>query len=566
MDAGFQFHPLQVSYVALFGAAAVACLLSTVRARRISDRAIRRGLVGLLLASAAWAGAHVGQLLLPTATLKTAAYTFGLLPGFATVFAWLYFCSAYTGRSYHQSPTYRRFAVLLYGGVVAVKLTNPLHGLYFAASFTTTPFPYLVIDQGTLHWLITGLAYVLSAAGFYMLLELLTDIEYDTTGLGFLFLLTGAPVLLDVVAYARPDVIVEMNYEPIGVAVFAVGVLYVTEESFLAVPQLSRQKLVDGLSEAVLFLDGEGRLLDFNDSARRQLPRVASALGEPATAVLPELPAPAAADGELVTVEGGGEPVHYLVRTTPLAAGDTTLGRALVLADVTELEHRRQELQRQHDQLDGFAAAVAHELRNSLGILVGRLELLEGRVDDQGAELVAESHATARRMEQVVDDLATLARFSKTVTDPPVTGFDDAVRNAWTDAGRAAEGLSLTVEGKGRVRLDRQRLAELVHNVCRIARRTDAESVRFALAGETVTVTTDGDSVAPGDRTAVFDYGSAVPDARTGMLFANVRAMARALGWSVALDDYDEGVRLRVEGVRSPSTDAAEEACEIHTK
>ena len=562
MVAGLQATGLQAGYVALFGAAAVACLVSAVRALDIGDTEVRHGLVGLLFTSGAWAGAQVAQLLMPTAELKAAAYIFGLLPGFATVFAWLYFCSAYTGRSYHRTPTYRRLAVLLYGAVVAVKLTNPLHGLYFTASFATSPFPYLVIDQGTLHWLVTGLAYVLSGIGFYMLLDLLTDVEYDTTGLGFLFLLTGLPVVLDLLAYVRPGLL-EVNYEPLGVAVFAVGVVYVTEQAFLAVSQLGRHQLVDGLEEVVLFLDGEGRLLDFNDTARRQLPGVAAAVDEPVTAVLPALSDPAAADGALVTVEGG-EPAHYLVRATPLTAGESTLGWSLVLADVTEVEHQRQELRRQHEQLDGFAAAVAHELRNSLGILIGRLELLENRVDGATAELVAESHDTTRRMERVVDDLATLARFSKTVTDPPAVRFEDAVRNAWTDAGRAAEGLTLTVEGEGQLLVDRQRLAELVHNVCRIARRTDATEVVFALEEATVTVTTDGDSVAGEDRSAVFDYGSAVPDARTGMLFANVRAMARALGWSVALGGYDAGIRLRIRGVSSPD-EPDDDAAEVRT-
>jgi signal transduction histidine kinase len=549
VPTGLGFHPLRAAYVAGFAAAAAVCLLGLIRTRTIGDPDIRWGLAGLLATTGAWAGVQAAQLAVPTAAAKTALYLAGLTVGLATVLAWLYFCSAYTGRSLHRKPVYRRLAAAGYLAVVAVKLTNPIHGVYFTGTFATAPFPHLVIEQGGLHWVVTGLAYALSGVGFYMLFELFADIEYETTGLGFLFLLTGLPVVLDALAYARPALLLELNYEPLGVAVFAVGVLYVTEETFLAVGRLSRHQLIDGLAEAVLFLDDDHRLLEANETARRRLPAVTSAVGRPVGAALPALGDPEAADGEVLSL--GPEGAHYLVRTTPLAAGGTTLGRAVVLSDVTRVERQRQELQRQHDQLDGFAAAVAHELRNSLGILLGRLDQLGDAVDagdaDRAQLLAGRSRDTARRMERVVDDLATLARFSKTVADPVETGFEEAVTTAWADAGDATDELTLAVSGEGRVAVDRPRLAELVRNVARIARLTSANTVRFALRDGVVTVSTDGETPAA-EEPAVFEYGSAVPDARTGMLFANVRAMARALGWSVALDPDEDGLRLRITG------------------
>jgi hypothetical protein len=137
---------LAVGYALMFVAAAVGCAAGVVRARDVEDAETRRGLVVLLATSGGWAASHAALLALPTEALKTAVYLFGLILGFSTVFAWLYFCSAYTGRTYHRRTAYRWARVALYLGVVAVKVTNPLHHLYFTTGFVSAPFAHLAIQ------------------------------------------------------------------------------------------------------------------------------------------------------------------------------------------------------------------------------------------------------------------------------------------------------------------------------------------------------------------------------------------------------------------------------------
>ncbi|MFB6185268.1 MAG: histidine kinase, partial [Halobacteriaceae archaeon] len=83
-----------ISYLIVFGAAAIACFASLTRVSRIEDPDTRRGLRGLLLTSGGWATAHVAFLLVPSAPLKHALYLVGLVVGLSAVGAWLYFCSA----------------------------------------------------------------------------------------------------------------------------------------------------------------------------------------------------------------------------------------------------------------------------------------------------------------------------------------------------------------------------------------------------------------------------------------------------------------------------------------
>lgn len=196
--------PVLAAYIVVFGVAALACFWSIRRARQIEDPDTRRGMVALLVTSGGWATAHILFLTVPTPAAKSAVYTLGLVIGFSAVGPWLYFCSAYTGRSLHRNHTIRRVAVILFLGVIAVKLTNPLHHLYYTTELVATPFPHLAVQNGLFHWLVMGLSYTLAAVGYFMLLELFMQVSYDTKPLGLLILVTGLPIVLDVIGLVSP--------------------------------------------------------------------------------------------------------------------------------------------------------------------------------------------------------------------------------------------------------------------------------------------------------------------------------------------------------------------------
>ncbi|MFB6218158.1 MAG: histidine kinase, partial [Halobacteriaceae archaeon] len=108
-------HPIRLGYVVVFSLTAVACFAAISRSRgRIEDPETRWGLNSLLATSGLWAAFHVGRILAPSPDLKLTFYVLGLTAGLATVGAWLYFCSAYAGESYHRQPLFRRLALGLY--------------------------------------------------------------------------------------------------------------------------------------------------------------------------------------------------------------------------------------------------------------------------------------------------------------------------------------------------------------------------------------------------------------------------------------------------------------------
>jgi signal transduction histidine kinase len=546
-----------LSYVLAFATATVVCGAALFRARQVEDDATRRGLVALFVGSGGWAAWELGFLVAPTPDLKYASYLVSLVIGLTTVGAWLYFCSAYTGRSFHTDRTYRLGAVVVYLVIVVVKVTNPLHGYYFTTAYVAEPFPHLTVMHGTFHWVITGLSYALVAVGFFMLYELFLEADYDTHALGAVAALTGLPVLFDIVGFATPAVI-DMNYEPLGVAVFAVGVLFVFEEQFLAV------QLSDGVDDPVVYLDDEGRIRQFNDQARLLFPALSGAVGSTLPAVLPDVADRLSSEERVIDRTYEGERRHYLVSDTSFTMGQTDIGRIVVFTDVTRTERQRRELDRQNEQLEGFAAAIRHELLNTLQIVNGRVTIAGEALEDGDVQTARDSlrtaSQTADRMSDIVDDLARLARQGQTLEATGCVDVDAAAREAWN--GLETDGISLSLRAEGSIDADAGRTHGLFESAFAFARHNGASVVSVTLRDDGFVITDDGDPVGTANPEDFFAYGVSVPDAAAGMLLPNLRTLARTHGWEATIDTaYTEGVRLVVSGVdvRLPTDEVGSE-------
>lgn len=195
--------------------------------------------------------------------LREATYTVGLVFGCVTVWAWLYFASVYTGRQLHTNPTLRRLSAGVFLTVVIIKLTNPIHGLYFTTTEATTPFRYLAISHGSIHWISTGLAYVLAAIGLFMIFELYVESEYDTRPLMIVTGLLALPIFLDLIAIVVPALI-NFIYAPLGVAAFAVGAVSLFGGQLLAVRTATHS------TAAAVIIDSNDRIRDFSAAAERR--------------------------------------------------------------------------------------------------------------------------------------------------------------------------------------------------------------------------------------------------------------------------------------------------------
>ncbi|NIB98007.1 ATP-binding protein [Halobacterium sp. R2-5] len=536
---------LFAGYVAVFAASSLACLAGLAHVGRVDDPDTRRGLAALLVTSGGWAAAQAGFLVAPGTDLKVAVYTVGLVCGIATVGAWLYFCSAYTGRAVHRDPTVRRVALGVFLAVVAVKLTNPVHGFYFGVERVSAPFPHLAVDHYAVHWVVMGTAYALAAVGYFMLFELLGQTGYDTRPLLALVAVTGLPVAADVIG-ASTSVLPELSYESLGVAAFALGVLFVFLDRFQAV------QLAGDVEDAVVFLTDEGDVRDANERAVALFPDLDGATGQPLSAVVPAVAARLGGEQDVLELARGGETRYYQVSATPFTFGGTRVGEMVVVNDVTSEEDARRQIQRQNERLGQFASVVSHDLRNPLNVAAGRVDLERERHASEHLDAAARA---LDRMEQIIEGVLMLAREGEDIGERSRASLASLAETAWASV--AAERATLVVDADLAFDADADRVVQLLENLYRNSVEHGGPTVTVQVGvlddGSGFYVEDDGPGIPAEHRDGVFEMGYTTSDG-TGLGLSIVDTIASAHGWDVSVTaaaNSGSGARFEVRGVES---------------
>ena len=361
-------------YLGAFVLAMTVCLVGAYRVRQIPYAGTRQSLFVFFLTSAGWAAAYIGFLLVSSSGAKNFFYQASLIVGFGTVWAWLWFCSAYTGRALHRNAAALRFAALVFGAVVVLKLTNPLHQLYYTLEPVSHDTFGFAVRHGILYWVVMGVSYALAAAGYLMLFELFVKTETRTTPLAVLTTLTAVPAVLNIVGHVTPA-FRDITHEPLGVAVFAIGVLFVYTYQFQAV------RLAGSLSEPTLMLGSDGRIADYGQQAADLFPELEdrAAIGAPLSTVLPALSKRLNAEEDSVLETGGDDTTsrYYRIVETDVGGHEAQGRRIVILSDITERERRQRALQSRQEKVEALYAAVSRLLRarhrDEIGDLVLRL-------------------------------------------------------------------------------------------------------------------------------------------------------------------------------------------------
>ena len=246
-------------------------------------------------------------------------------------------------------------------------------------------------------------------------------------------------------------------------------------------------------------------------------------------------------DRELVTADGGH--VETLLRAVPRRdAREDIVGTLALFVDISE----RKELEREKARLEEFTSVVSHDLRNPLNVAHGRAELAQEACD---SEHLSVAISALERMDELIENLLTLARSGENVTEVESIGIEEISHHAWQTV--ETETATLRVDTDRTIRADRIRVQQLFENLFRNAIEHGEASIAITI-GELdggFYVEDTGPGVPEDDRGRIFDAGYSTKN-ETGFGLSIVKQVCEAHGWEIRVTDgANGGARFEVTGV-----------------
>jgi PAS domain S-box-containing protein len=245
-----------------------------------------------------------------------------------------------------------------------------------------------------------------------------------------------------------------------------------------------------------------------------------------------------------------------LVELRPLLAGNGV--PTLVIAegrDVTELHAVGERLRALDTRRRRFVQAVGHDLKSPLAVLLALSARAQARGGEPAREDLDGIAATARALNEQVDDLLNAARASERALEPSLGEEDlaeivrEAVRGLSALARERAVRVDVAADAAVAVRADRRRLASMAVNLVHNALRYAETAVEVSLVADgrnaRLTVSDDGPGVPERLREEVFERFNQGHDIRgvgaVGLGLSIVRDVVTLHGGSVRLGAGEHG-------------------------
>jgi PAS domain S-box-containing protein len=462
---------VHVRLLLVLGAVCVLFLLR--KPLQYPDKPGSKGFVLVVLAMACWLGSEGLTYFVPNRTLTLALYNVLLFSITVCFVGW--FLMAYEFKT-QRLPG--RPVLLVLTAVALLHLVGLwtnfawLHELLYRRTLTIEN-AIVVPDRGPAYWFHPLGVYALIAASTALFV-----VEGATSsGLrrrqAAVLAISPLPGLAANVAWFAEVRDFPFDLTPVGVAVggvFLTWALYRTD--FLEVAPIARDMVVEEMPEAVVALDEQDRVVDWNPAARGLFGVDAPAVGMPADAFFEMVPSDVLSTFSVTDrtekqvgfeLDGGNR--YLSVSISPIDAGQVeTLGRVVVVRDITPTKRRERQLLDQNEHLDEFASVVSHDIQGPLMEIRGSASMAERSGDVSHVRPVVDA---VDRIERLVDDLLDLARSGQRIEDPGPVDLEAVSAAAWRRVWSVDADIVLAVDET--IRADADRLQQLLENLFRNA-------------------------------------------------------------------------------------------------
>ncbi|MBN2399481.1 MAG: hypothetical protein JXI33_03985 [Candidatus Aminicenantes bacterium] len=301
------------------------------------------------------------------------------------------------------------------------------------------------------------------------------------------------------------------------------------------------KSIINTIHLAVIFTDVNGKIEIFNPAAQKYFGHsFAAAKNNRLNEVLldqPELLAfiNAAQKKSSQEIESSGR--IFFTDVVPIAAD----GRLIVIRDVSK-ERKKEKIQRLNANLmmlGEMAASLAHEIRNSLGVMLGYSKAIRAE-PDKTAKISREIHFLSAMMESFLQFARPVEKIKRveTALGPLIT------------AGAAAHNLAVDLPEKDLlIQSDPLLLNVIFSNLALNANQAGAKHLQatYSHAENTViTIGDDGPGIAPAMREKIWLPFFSGRDKGTGMGLATVKKLVSALNGDIQLLESKSGALFRI--------------------
>lgn len=328
---------------------------------------------------------------------------------------WLVYVLYYTGRNRWLTRRTKAFLSILPVLTLVLVFTNEAHGLIWTNYILDIEGPFSVLHNtyGLWLWVYIGYAYILMLIGAFLLIQMLIHshslYRWQTSALLFGASLPWAASAL--IAFGvSPSPYVELTplVFPVSNLTVAFSLVYLRLEDIIP---LARETIIEHISDSIIVLDRENRIVDVNPSAQQLVGNPSKFIGESIEHVWPEWLhqmefAGEASTGKEILLDHGDRKRLYDVEISPLTdwRGDT-VGRIIVLRDITD-RRRSEKIKASLEEKEVLLREIHHRVKNNMQIISSLLNLQSYYIKDKKyVDMLKESQDRIKSMALIHEKL-----------------------------------------------------------------------------------------------------------------------------------------------------------------
>ena len=536
---------IQLLLPALFLVSGLACIGLTFQTNSITEESVRSGLRYTLIFSALWSFTELSKFIITEIQISTAIHIIGLFFGLVTVFSWFQFASAFSGRDYHEKPIIRKASITTLVSILAIKITNPIHKMYFDLTIVEEPVNHVSVETLFLNDVVTVLAYSTSIFGVYLVYIGLK--RRDQSLINIISLISFLAVPSIITLSIRTELILPafsgIFLDPLGVAVFAFATLLTMNSVYADLYKESKEDFINSIDSPVIIADNEGIIADCN-SQFTSLSDDMLDTGDCFSDITDEFEEFGdIKDNSIITIGDR----YYSINLVSYSNETSEDSIAVIMRDKTSEIETEQTVERQEEQFEYLAEGMSHEIRNIIQIIRGHSDVLltEDLSDSQNRSVEAISNVS-EQLNRVSEDLNVLAMTG----EASFTTNDYELSRLLSDP-ISESSISVSVEDDRILNVHERRFELMSKKLIQFVEETNGSKLKFEFDGDSLVVTGDCDSLSGVSIDKAFSYGEAVPSADVGSILPAVKAVVDSHGWVATVDQEFDGFKIRIDGIES---------------